>query len=152
MTLTAAAGVRGRYEHDVCRRDALRVPRARRCAPLRARFLLRLNSLAPVGDFSGAGDWPGAHLEPTPHFVGRSQPGPVSPSFPLVRRIEARTLHSSHVRTCLSLSGIDLAHCRTQRADGKMSSQMSSQMSCACHLSLYVVVLHTAVTLRHKIC
>ena len=42
----------------------------------------------------------------------------------LVRRIEARTLHSSHVRTCLSLSGIDLAHCRTQRADGKMSTRI----------------------------
>ena len=50
--------------------------------PLRARFLLRLDSLAPVGDFSGAGDWPGAHLEPTPYSVGWS-PGQ---SFPLVER------------------------------------------------------------------
>ena len=36
----------------------------------------------------------------------------------LMRRIEARTLRSSHVCTCLSLSGIDLSTAALSRADG----------------------------------
>ena len=49
----------------------------------------------------------------------------------LVRRIEARTLHSSHVRTCLSSSGINLEHCRTQsRRRQNVLSNVLSDVLC----------------------
>ena len=47
----------------------------------------------------------------------------------LMRRIEARTLRSSHVCTCLSLSGIDLSTAALSRADGTIVLSESTRMS-----------------------